>query len=270
MGGEDVPGERSSDPGDLLPLTPVALNVLLALADGERHGYGIMLEVRERTGGRVRLGPGTLYGAIKRLKEGGVIEESGKRPDPGRRTTSGAATTASPASAARSWRRRSKGSTAWCAPRAGRAPSPRRSRARRGRDVLSEGTAPEGRERAVGTSERVYRSLLRAYPRELRDEYGDEMVRCFRDLCREELEDGGGLGLAALWARTLPELLSTALKERSTMLARNAYRAVVGVALATAFILLIPLCERITETGTCPISLSPEPSSSALVSRICW
>ena len=83
MGGEDVPEERSSDPGDLLPLTPVALNVLLALADGERHGYGIMLEVRERTGGRVRLGPGTLYGAIKRLKEGGLIEESGQRPDPG-------------------------------------------------------------------------------------------------------------------------------------------------------------------------------------------
>ena len=82
MGGEDVSGKRSSDPRDRLPLTPVALNVLLALADGERHGYGIMLEVRERTGGKVRLGPGTLYGAIKRLKEGGVIEESGKRPDP--------------------------------------------------------------------------------------------------------------------------------------------------------------------------------------------
>ncbi len=93
----------------------------------------------------------------------------------------------------------------------------------------------------MGISERAYRSLLRAYPRELRDEYGDEMARCFRDLCREELEDGGVLGLAALWARTLPELLYTALKERSTMLARNAYRSVVGVALATAFILLIPL-----------------------------
>ena len=96
-------------------------------------------------------------------------------------------------------------------------------------------------ERAVGTSERAYRSLLRAYPRGLRDEYGDEMARCFRDLCREELEDSGGLGLAALWARTLPELLYTTLKERSIMLARNAYRSVVGVALATAFILLIPL-----------------------------
>ena len=103
------------------------------------------------------------------------------------------------------------------------------------------GPRPRGRERAVGTSERVYRSLLRAYPRELRDEYGDEMARCFRDLCREELEDNGGLSLAALWARTLSELLYTALKERSTMLNRNAYRSVVGVALATAFILLIPL-----------------------------
>ncbi len=82
MGDENVPEERSRDPVDLLPLTPVALNVLLALADGERHGYGIMLEVRERTGGRMRLGPGTLYGAIKRLKGGGVIEESGERPDP--------------------------------------------------------------------------------------------------------------------------------------------------------------------------------------------
>src|SRR3712207_5077430 len=83
MGGEDVPGERSSDPGDLPPLTPVALNVLLALADGERHGYGIMLEVRERTGGRVRLGPGTLYGGIKRPKGGGGIEEAGERAEPG-------------------------------------------------------------------------------------------------------------------------------------------------------------------------------------------
>ncbi len=103
------------------------------------------------------------------------------------------------------------------------------------------GPRPRGRERAVGISEWAYRWLLRAYPRGVRGEYGDEMVRCFRDLCREELEDGGGLGLAALWARTLPELLYTALKERSTMLNRNTYRAAVRVALATAFILLIPL-----------------------------
>ena len=59
------------------------------------------------------------------------------------------------------------------------------------------------------------------------------MTRCFKDLCREKLEDGG-LGLAALWARTLPELIYTALKERSTMSNRNTYRSAVGVALATA------------------------------------
>ena len=100
---------------------------------------------------------------------------------------------------------------------------------------------PRRHERAVETSEWAYRSLLRAYPRGLRGEYGDEMARCFRDLCREELEDGGGLGLAALWARTLPELFYTALKERSTTLAGNAYRSVIGVVLATAFILLMPL-----------------------------
>ncbi len=96
---------------------------------------------------------------------------------------------------------------------------------------------PKGREGAVATSQRAYRALLRAYPRAIRDEYGDEMARCFRELCREELE-GGGLGLAALWARTLAELLCTALKERSTMFARNAYRAAVGVALAAASLLI--------------------------------
>ena len=61
---------------------------------------------------------------------------------------------------------------------------------------------------------------------------------CFRELCREKLEDGGSLGLAALWAQTLKELLCTALK--GTMRPRP-YRAVVGVALTTAFILLMPL-----------------------------
>jgi hypothetical protein len=65
------------------------------------------------------------------------------------------------------------------------------------------------------------------------------MVRCFRDLSREALEGGGRLGLAALWAHTLPEWLSTALKERSTMLARDPYRPIVGVALTTACILLL-------------------------------
>jgi len=99
------------------------------------------------------------------------------------------------------------------------------------------GPRPGGHERAVGASEWAYRALLRAYPRRLRDGYGDEMARCFRDLCREELEGSGSLGLAALWARTLPELFYTALKERSTTLTRNTYWAVVGAVLAAAFLL---------------------------------
>jgi len=59
----------------LLPLTPAALHILLALADGERHGYAIMRAVEERSGGEVRLAPGTLYGAIKRMLDQGVVEE---------------------------------------------------------------------------------------------------------------------------------------------------------------------------------------------------
>jgi hypothetical protein len=102
--------------------------------------------------------------------------------------------------------------------------------------------SPQGRhEHAVRASERAYRSLLRAYPHGLRDEYGDEMALCFRDLCREELEDRGRRGLAALWAYTLPELIYTAFQERSKKLARNTYRYVLGVAIVTALLLLIPL-----------------------------
>ena len=70
------------EPGDLLPLTPAMLNILLALAGGERHGYGIMREVEERSGGRTRMGPGTLYGSVKRMLAEGLIEESDERPDP--------------------------------------------------------------------------------------------------------------------------------------------------------------------------------------------
>lgn len=64
------------------PLTPAVFHILLAIADGEKHGYGIMQEVSARTGGKVVLGPGTLYGTINRMLEAGLIEESGERGDP--------------------------------------------------------------------------------------------------------------------------------------------------------------------------------------------
>jgi DNA-binding PadR family transcriptional regulator len=64
------------------PLTPAVFYILVALADGDRHGYAIMQEVGKRSGGTVRMGPGTLYGAISRLLRDGLIEESEERPDP--------------------------------------------------------------------------------------------------------------------------------------------------------------------------------------------
>jgi len=73
---------RAREPRDLLPLTPAVLHILLALAHEERHGYGIMREVEGRTGGQTRLGPGTLYGSIKRMLADGLVEESDERPDP--------------------------------------------------------------------------------------------------------------------------------------------------------------------------------------------
>jgi DNA-binding PadR family transcriptional regulator len=69
-------------PDDFLPLTPAMFHILLALADRERHGYDIMREVDERTEGKVRLGPGTLYGSIKRMLGDGLVEELDERPDP--------------------------------------------------------------------------------------------------------------------------------------------------------------------------------------------
>ncbi len=66
----------------LLPLTPAVFHILLALSDSERHGYGIMQEIAARTHGKFRMGPGTLYGSIKRMLDDHLIEESGERPDP--------------------------------------------------------------------------------------------------------------------------------------------------------------------------------------------
>ena len=73
---------KGRDPQSLLPLTPAMLHVLLALADGEKHGYAIIKEVSRRTNDQVVLGAGTLYALIKRLLSEGMIVESAARPDP--------------------------------------------------------------------------------------------------------------------------------------------------------------------------------------------
>ena len=73
---------RQPEPQTLLPLPVSEFQILLALADEERHGYAIRREVAERTDGEVQLGPGTLYGSIKRMVNSGLIAESDERPDP--------------------------------------------------------------------------------------------------------------------------------------------------------------------------------------------
>ena len=70
------------DPQKFIPLKTQWFHILLSLAGGEQHGYGIMQDVLQLTGGKVRLWPATLYGSIKRLIETELIEESDKRPAP--------------------------------------------------------------------------------------------------------------------------------------------------------------------------------------------
>lgn len=67
-------------PDALLPLPPAVFHILLSLADADRHGYAIIQDVADRTGGEVRLGPGTLYRSIQRMLEQELIEEVERRP----------------------------------------------------------------------------------------------------------------------------------------------------------------------------------------------
>jgi DNA-binding PadR family transcriptional regulator len=77
-----MPPTTDRDPRGLLPLTPAVFHVLVALADGEMHGYGVLKDVATRTSGAVELGTGTLYGIIKRLLADGLVIESKQRPAP--------------------------------------------------------------------------------------------------------------------------------------------------------------------------------------------
>ncbi|MDE3230871.1 MAG: PadR family transcriptional regulator [Chloroflexota bacterium] len=64
------------------PLTPAVFHIMLALADGERHGYSILREVERYTGGKLKLGPTTLYRSIRQMLAAGLIAEAEERPDP--------------------------------------------------------------------------------------------------------------------------------------------------------------------------------------------
>lgn len=72
------PAGRSDDPASYLPLTALAFHILLAVAEEPRHGYGIILDIEERSQGAMRIRSGTLYTAIQRLESDGLLEESVK------------------------------------------------------------------------------------------------------------------------------------------------------------------------------------------------
>ena len=73
---------RRLDPDRFLPLKPVAFQILLSLADGERHGYGITQDIASRTSARLRIEPGNLYRSLKAMLDDALIEESERRPAP--------------------------------------------------------------------------------------------------------------------------------------------------------------------------------------------
>jgi DNA-binding PadR family transcriptional regulator len=70
------------DVNSYLPLPASVMHIIVALAGGEKHGYAIMRDIEELSGGAVTMGPGTLYGSIKRMIDQGLLEETDERPDP--------------------------------------------------------------------------------------------------------------------------------------------------------------------------------------------
>jgi DNA-binding PadR family transcriptional regulator len=82
MSRRESSGTDQLSPVKFSPLTPAVFYILLVLAEGDRHGYAIMQEATQRSGGALRLGPGTLYAAISRLLKDGLIEELEERPAP--------------------------------------------------------------------------------------------------------------------------------------------------------------------------------------------
>jgi len=75
-------GEGAPEPDEYLPLTAAMLDIVVALGDGELHGYGIMREVKHRTDGQRRLAPGTLYRSLRQMQERGLVAEAEGRPNP--------------------------------------------------------------------------------------------------------------------------------------------------------------------------------------------
>ena len=200
---------KLTDPQSMLPLTPSVFQILLALSDRERHGYAIMREVETQTT-RLRLGPGTLYGCLKRMLAAGLVEEKWKNgPTPIWTMNSG------------------------CPPhRSGpprdpfRGPATGRGRIRRqknscraqARSCRWEALMPATCKNTSPTA--GLRHISRIAPRlscEFRLRYGIEMHQVFRDQLRDALSKQGIRGLLTFCMRTAWDLCKSIPRERLTL-----------------------------------------------------
>src|ERR1035437_6116836 len=179
---------------ELLPLTPPVFHILLALADEERHGYGIMQDVARQTDGALQLGPGTLYGCLKRMLAAGLGGEAGRRPpllphDRPRKT---------------------------CGARRGSAPHQRGDGGQietRWRDFMTPQSAPQSG--MLGNFCRIYSVLLYAYPRDFRVQYGTAIQQVFRDRCRELARTAGPIGKLCFATQLAADWVASTVREQA-------------------------------------------------------
>ena len=189
-----------------LPLTPVAFEILLALAGEDRHGYDVMLEIERRTGGALSLHPGTLYRAIHRLVESQLVETVDPPAD---RESDDERRTYLPADEAGRAGGDRGGRTA-------RQPGERRpgqTTTERIGGVVMSGAARREDSRSLRLATALYRRLLGLCPRAFRNAWGGDMTLMFRDRCRAAHARGGAVALLACAAAGLFDLLSTAFRE---------------------------------------------------------
>ena len=159
------------------PLTPAVLHILLALSTQERHGYGIMKQVESDSQGKVKMGPGTLYGSLGRMIDAGLIRESDKKVDPKmddeRRVYYKITALGQKALAAELERYREVVAVA--------------RQMRLLPNALSMAMADE---HAIARYRHWYRKLLRFYSRPYRERFAEGMEQTFNDLCRERAGAG--------------------------------------------------------------------------------
>jgi DNA-binding PadR family transcriptional regulator len=207
----------------LAPLTPAVLHILLALSTGARHGYGIMKQVKADSGGKVRMGAGTLYGSLRRMIDSGLIRETDKRIDreidDERRIYYEITALGQQSLAAELQRYREVVAVA-------------------GRRRLSPKMLALAREYQLLRYRRWYARLLCLYPKSFRERFRESMEQTFCDVCRAHASTGRGLFGLALWlcVETVGGIMSEHIR-----LSIMRHGSVVRAAWVTAGVLLIPL-----------------------------